>query len=134
VPFALVTIGLLLIITGAKNTYPQFGAQLRADFTGPGNFTYWLVALGAVGAVGYIPKLRNVSTAFLALILVGMIVRNGGIFDKLTEFLQQGPIAPQPVSVPTVPSNSGGTKTSDATGVDTTKVAELGMEILPLIV
>lgn len=104
-PFALVIIGLILIVSGARNTYQQLGAQLVSDFTGPGNFTYWLVAIGAVGSIGYVKALRSVSHLFLALVVITMVLKNGGIFDKITSFLKSGPIAP--TAAPSQSSGSG---------------------------
>lgn len=95
-PFALVIIGLLMIVTGSKNTYSQFAAQVKGDFTGPNNFTFWLASFGAVGAIGYSEKLRPLSRIFLVLLLVVMILANGGVFQKLTDALRQGPISPTP--------------------------------------
>lgn len=92
-PFALVVIGLLLVVTGARGTQKEFGDLLYKDFTGPGNFTYWLVSLGAIGALGYIDELRTFSRLFMALIIIAMIVKNQGLFDKFTQALQQGPQA-----------------------------------------
>lgn len=93
-PFALVIIGLVMIVTGARDTYAAFGAQVRKDFTGPGNFTFWLASLGAVGAVGYVPKLKPLAIAFMTLIIVAMLLSNRGFFAKLQEALNNGPIAP----------------------------------------
>ena len=94
-PFALITVGLILVITGARNTYADFGNTLRGDFTGPNNFTYWLVAFGIVGALGYIDALRTFSRMFLALILISMILANkGGVFNAITNALQSGPVNP----------------------------------------
>ncbi len=94
-PYAFIVVGLIMIVTGARNTYGQFGAQVAGDFTGPGNFTWWLASLGLVGAVGYIPKLRPVSTAFMTLIVIVFVVAAKGLFPKLTQALQAGPTAPQ---------------------------------------
>lgn len=92
--FVLVVSGLLMIVTGAKGTYAAFGSQLAGDFTGPGNFTYWIAAIGAVGAVGYVDALRTISRLFLALILIAMVLANKGFFDQLTAALKAGPTAP----------------------------------------
>ena len=97
-PFALVFIGLMMIVSGARDTHQAFGAQLTKDFTGPGNFTYWLVALGGLGAIGYIDKIRPLSHAFMALVIISMILSNGGFFAKFTAAIQGGPIAPEPGS------------------------------------
>jgi hypothetical protein len=91
-PFALVLIGLIMIVTGARNTHAAFGQQVVSDFTGPGNFTTWIVAIGAVGAVGYIEPLRPLSRAFMTLIIISFIVKNGGVFNKLTQALNEGPL------------------------------------------
>lgn len=94
IPFFLTTLGLIMIVTGSRDTYAAFGKQVVGDFTGEGNFTYWLVAIGAIGAVGYAPQFRGFSRGFLALILVAMVLRNGGVFDELTAALAQGPERP----------------------------------------
>lgn len=108
-PFALVIVGLLLIVTGAKDTYREFGTELVADFTGPGNFTYWLAAMGAVGAVGYYPPLKGFSRLFLGLILLAMFISNRGFFAKLTGALASGPETPvsEPVGKTTPAATSG---------------------------
>jgi hypothetical protein len=92
--FVLVTVGLLMIVTGAKGTYAAFGSQIASDFTGSQPFTYWLAAIGAVGALGYIDALKTFSRLFLTLILVSMVLANKGFFAKFTAALKQGPIAP----------------------------------------
>lgn len=101
-PFALATIGLLLIVSGARDTYQAFGSQLQKDFTGPGNFTYWIVALGSVGALGYSDTLRPFSRAFMALIIVAIFLSKGGFFQQFQSALASGPV--QPV---TAASNTG---------------------------
>lgn len=112
-PFALVVIGLICVITGARNTYKDFGAALVNDFTGPGNFTWWLVAIGSIGALGYIDGLRSFSRMFMALIIVSMVLKNGGVFDKVKDALNQGPIAPTATASVTPGSASASNSTSD---------------------
>lgn len=110
-PFALVLIGLIMIVTGARDTYAQFGAQVRSDFTGDGNFLYWIAAIGAIGSLGYINKFRGFSQIFMALIIIAMILANGGFFDKLTQALATGPISPdnsKPTATP-IPTFDGRT-------------------------
>lgn len=93
-PFALVIIGLVMIVTGAKDTHEAFGKQLVSDFTGPGNFTFWIASLGGIGALGYFPALRDFSRAFMALILIGMVLANRGFFNQFSAAMQAGPTAP----------------------------------------
>lgn len=116
-PYALIVVGLILVITGARNTYADFGRTLAGDFTGPNNFTYWLAALGIVGSLGYIDQLRMFSRAFMALILLSMVLKNGGVFNKVQEALRAGPIAP--VASPSQVSQNG----SGSSGGDWTDTA-----------
>lgn len=108
-PFALFLLGLILIISGVKNTHRSLGQSLVEDFTGPGNFFYWVGAIGAVGVVGYWDKARPVSHAFIVLILVAMVLANQGFFDRLQEAFRQGPVAPPR-------ANGDTTQTFDETG------------------
>lgn len=91
-PFALVLIGLLMIVTGARNTHAAFGQQIVADFTGPQNYTTWMIAIGAMGSLGYIEALRPLSRSFMTLIIISFILKNGGVFDKFSEAIAQGPL------------------------------------------
>lgn len=93
-PYALVIAGLLLIITGINNTYAQFGAQLKSDFTGDKNFIMYIAALGGVGALGYINSLRTFSHYFMALILISLVLSNKGFFNNLSTALNTSPVAP----------------------------------------
>lgn len=86
-PFALLAIGLLLIIAAYNNTQDVLGAQLKRDFSGNTGFIYWIAAIVIVGAVGYIKPLQPVSRAFLALILVILFLTNSGVFSKFNQAL-----------------------------------------------
>lgn len=100
-PFALLIIGLLMIITGARDTHRCFAAELQSDFTGPPNqnFIWWVAALGGIGAIGYIhPSLRGVSNMLLALVLIVMVIAQhksdpsgGGFFGRFVKALENGP-------------------------------------------
>ena len=94
-PYALVIIGLLMIITGINNTYAQFATQLQTDFGGSRGFIVWAIALAAVGALGYINDLRQFSHYFMALILISFVLSNKGVFQNLQAALASGPKAPQ---------------------------------------
>ncbi len=73
-PFALVTVGLLLIIVGFQDTYKQFGTQVQQDFTGNGNFIYWVIAIGLLGAIGYVKEFQTFSRALIALVIIAMFL------------------------------------------------------------
>ncbi len=82
-PFALLLIGVWLLIAGVRDTAgpsTQPGTLfflLHNDFTGPENFVYWFIAIVLIGALGYIPKLKPVSTAFLVLIIMVLFLKKG---------------------------------------------------------
>lgn len=111
---ALAVAGLVLIVTGAQNTYAAFGSQVRGDFVGPNNFTYWFLAIMLVGMLGYIPALRTFSRWFLALILISILFSHKGFFASLTQALQQGPKAP---AVPQANTTASGIPYSQVPGV-----------------
>lgn len=93
-PFALLLVGLVLLISGVKNTQDTLFATVKGDFTGPDNFIYWFVAIIIIGAIGYVPKLKPISTAFLALVIVVLFLKKGnasglggGFFAQATSAL-----------------------------------------------
>lgn len=117
-PFLLVITGLIMIISALQNTHAQLGSQLRKDFV---PFGSWVLALGAVGALGYVPELRRFSHYFMALIIVAMLLSNKGFFAKLTEAVKLGPVSPPgtaPASAP--PTTHPATPTQPATATPST--------------
>lgn len=94
-PFALLIIGIALLVAGVKNTQGQIFALVAGDFTGPNNFIFWAVAILVIGAVGYVPKLKGLSVAFLTLVVVVLFLTKGktdaaggGFFNQITQALQ----------------------------------------------
>jgi hypothetical protein len=98
-PFVLLIIGSVLLISSVRNTYGMttpsggqgLGALLQGDFTGQANFIYWIISLLIIGAVGYIPKLRPISIAFLTLVILALFLTKGnpkapggGFFQQFT--------------------------------------------------
>jgi hypothetical protein len=88
-PFALLFIGILLIVVSIRNTEQAFLALLVGDFSGTGNFFYWVLAIIVVGVVGYIPRAKPVSDALLVLILLALVLTasKSGVFTQLTAAL-----------------------------------------------
>ncbi|HEY6371849.1 MAG TPA: hypothetical protein VIX37_14810 [Candidatus Sulfotelmatobacter sp.] len=93
-PFALLSIGILLIVVAVRNRQTEFVQTVKSDFTGPGNFMYWVVALVIVGAIGYIPKAKPVADLFIVLILIVLLLKRGnssgvggGVFQQLNTAL-----------------------------------------------
>lgn len=83
-----------MVVTAAKGTHVALGNQLTKDFTGPGNFIYWFLAIGIIGALTYLPKGERIAKPFLALVITAMLLSNRGFFAKFMEAVKSGPIAP----------------------------------------
>jgi len=82
-PFALLLIGLLLVTAAIRGSQDELVSLLYAEFSGQGNFLYWIIALVLVGAVGYVPKLKGFSDALLVLIIVSLFLSKGkGFFPQ----------------------------------------------------
>lgn len=92
--FAILFVGLLMVITGARGTYAQFGTQIASEFRGPNNFAYWFIAIGSIGALGYIQSLQTISRYLMALILLSLFLSHRGFFAQFNAALKTGPVAP----------------------------------------
>ena len=110
-PFVLVLIGLLMIVTGARGTYSQFGSMVAGEFQGKNSFLYFAAAIGGVGAIGYIDALKTFSRLFLILILIGIVVSNKGFFANLQKALAQGPTPPNALPAQTSVNPNSSTST-----------------------
>lgn len=89
-PFVLILIGAILLVAGLRNTYADLWQLVKTDFTEQNGFLSWVAAIAVVGGLGYVPKLRPLSVAFMTLLLVVLILSNGGVFAKLQQFIQSG--------------------------------------------
>jgi hypothetical protein len=92
-PFVFGIIGLVLIVTGIRDTItnsnPSLVSLLKSDLTGKPNYIEWMFAIGVVGALGYIDSLKGLSRAFMTLIVVVLILDNKGFFAELASSVQQ---------------------------------------------
>jgi hypothetical protein len=115
--FALILAGLMLIISSARNTQGDLFDLLKGDFTGPNNFIFWLISILLIGSLGYIPKLKPLSTAFVVLVVVVLVLtkgnpkgKGGGFFEQFTTALNstQKPTAAAPAKTSTASGPVGG--------------------------
>lgn len=83
-----------MVITGARGTYAQFGSQIASEFQGQNNFTYWLIAIGSIGALGYIQTLQTISRYLMALILLSIFLSHKGFFAQFQSALKTGAKTP----------------------------------------
>jgi hypothetical protein len=116
-PFALFIIGAALIIASVRNTQGDLFTLIQGDFTGPGNYIFWMVSILLIGAIGYVPKAKPISTAFLVLVIVVLFLSkgkpnavSGGFFKQfstgITATQKPAPTAtaPQSSGLPSLPS------------------------------
>jgi hypothetical protein len=114
VAYALILAGILLTVSGARGTEKDLYALLEGDFTGSNSFLWWIAAVGVIGALGYVKALQGLSHAFLALILIVLVLSNRGVFQQFTQAIQNNtgasvtPPATPSQSPTTLPTLSGG--------------------------
>lgn len=76
-PFAFLIVGIVLVVSGVKGTSPDLLSLAKGDLLGKNSYTYWILSILLIGSVGYIPALRNLSRAFLVLILLVLVLKEG---------------------------------------------------------
>lgn len=100
-PYALILFGAILLVAGVRNTYGQLWTLVKGDFTGENSFLPWIAAVAVVGGLGYIPRLRPLSIAFMTLLLLVLVISNNGVFNQLQQFIKSGGSAQSPTPVTT---------------------------------
>lgn len=105
----LILIGLMLISIGVQGTQTQFGALVKSDFSGAGSFWYFIVGIFIVGAIGYYQPMQGVSRLIIVLLVLVLLLTNGGFWSQLQAAIASSGIAPgtAPAGPPVAP-NSGG--------------------------
>jgi len=120
-PFALLIIGIVLLIAAVRGTHSDLFALVKGDFIGPNNFIFWTVSILIIGSVGYIPKLKPLSVAFLVVVILVLILTKGnptqatgGFFEKFTSAIsgvgaaattsKPAATASQAFTLPTIPT------------------------------
>lgn len=86
-PFALLIVGIILLVSAVRNTQGDLYTLVKGDFSGPNNYLYWVVSILIIGAVGYIDTLRPISRMFLVLVIVVLFLSHGGVFQQLNSQL-----------------------------------------------
>lgn len=87
-PFALIVFGLVLTVASVRGRENDLFALLKSELTGPNNFVYWFLAIVAIGSIGYIPRLRGFANAFMALVLIALLLHERGFFAQFSAALK----------------------------------------------
>jgi hypothetical protein len=85
-----ILVGALLLVAAWKKKQGDLFALLKDDFTGEGNFIYWVLAIIALIALGTFRPIRPITDGFLGLVVLVIIIapyRNGR--DLFSEFRSQ---------------------------------------------
>jgi hypothetical protein len=110
-PYALLFIGAVMLVAGIRNSQGDLWTLIQGDFVG--GFLAWVAAIAIIGGLGYIPKLRPLSIAFMTLLLLVLVLSHSGVFAQLQQFIQSGagasasggaPNASQPAVTQPLPS------------------------------
>lgn len=113
-PFVLLVVGELLLVTGIQGTNQQLFDLLSNDFTGKNSFIYWLFAIAVIGGLGYVPGMKPISNAFLLLVLLVLFLKTSGssgsnLTQSISTSLQQSTQGNLiPISDATVSNSTGG--------------------------
>ncbi len=123
---ALLIVGILLTTAGIRGTEGKLATQFASDMTGTDGFIVWLGALVLIGLVGFIPGLQRPSRYLIALVVLVIVLRNGGVFQNFVTAIAQvdatGPVPSQVASAPAAANsntaaNAISTASSAASGV-----------------
>lgn len=88
-PFALVFVGLVLIVTAIRGTQSNLWNLFYGDITGAGTsgkgFVVWLAAILSIGWLGYYKPLQTPSRLLLGLVILGIFISNQGVLTKMSQ-------------------------------------------------
>lgn len=113
-PLAAILVGTMLVVLAFRGTEHNFAKLLGQDFGQGSQFWSWAVALGVLGTLGYVDALKRFSNLFLGLVIVVLVLKNGGLFTQLAAVVRSPPKASAPISIASYKNSdgSGGTSSS----------------------
>lgn len=114
-PVVAIFLGLMLVASAVRGTEHQLAAQLGKDFSGTG-FLSWGAAISITAAVGGVPGLKTLSEWSLALIIIVMVLRNGGLFQQLANVIEHPPAASSAVPLSSYGSSGSSSGASASSG------------------
>lgn len=98
-PIFILFVGIILVAVGINDKLPDLVTLIKEDFKPSDNapgFHWWIIAIVAVGALGYIRPLKGLANGFIVLIILVIILAEqkrdgsttGGFFEKFTNALK----------------------------------------------
>jgi hypothetical protein len=98
-PLVAIIMGAILADLAFRGTEHEFAKQLGADFGQGSQFWSWAAAIAIIGALGYVDALKRPSGLLMALVVLGMVLKNGGLFQQLEAIVTHPPQAAPAVSL-----------------------------------
>lgn len=99
-PFVFIVVGIGLVVVAVRGTQATAFSLLQSEFSGPNSFIKWALAIFILGAIGYIPTVRPVTRALLALVLLVIFLKNGkGLFAQFNAQIAN-PVSPAQAAAP----------------------------------
>lgn len=86
-PVLFITVGLVMFISSLRGTQNDLITLVKSDFSGHNNFIYFVAALFIIGSLGYIPMLKTASRYLLGLVIIVIILKNGGVWNQFVNAL-----------------------------------------------
>lgn len=120
-PFLIVLVGLILIVTAIRGTTSDFASDLSQDISS--GFVKWLAAIVVIGALGYVPAFKTPSRYLLGLVALVIFLTSGSGF--LAKFVQQIESPPTPkqatpaggsAQLPALPISNSSSSSSSGSG------------------
>jgi hypothetical protein len=106
-PLALIFVGVIMIVLAFRGTEREFATQLKTDFGG-GQFVAWFAAVTILGGLGLVPQLRTLSNLSMALVIIVLVLRNGGLFTNLAAVIEHPPAAAPSIPLSQYGGSGGG--------------------------
>lgn len=103
-PYALIIFGAILLTASVRNTQADLFRLLKGEFTGSHNFVYWLLSILIIGAIGYVDKLKPISSAFMVLVVMVLFLSNRGFFNQFQSQIQSTGIGSLSNNIPAIPA------------------------------
>lgn len=83
-PFFLIAIGIVLSMAAVTGRQRELGDLWLSQLRGPGSFLNVALVLLLIGAVGAISQLKPLATAFMALVLLVLVLSNSGTTESVS--------------------------------------------------
>lgn len=93
-PFVFAILALLFLVVAIRGTEQDMFALVKSEFWGTNSFVPWAAAIVILGSIGYAKPIRPITDAMIGLILLAILLGNGGgVFAQFNAALKN-PVAP----------------------------------------